>query len=332
MVKLTAGPAEEGSRIDRLLRKRLPLLGLSRIYGLIRKGDVLVDGKKVKQDRRLKEGEVLFIDIDESELSEQSRPPDALAKMAGTDFFKRNFRILYEDQSIIVCDKPAGLVVHSGSGHSHNDNLVDLATAYVMSKSPPSKKTQGHGTEAGTEIPVLMHRLDRDTSGVIMLAKNTGVVRILHDSMRAGKFAKQYIAVCHNRPPEYEGTVEVGMRRSDNGRYGMKMSVGEGGTMSSTAYRILEYQNDLSRLEILLQTGKTHQIRVHMAYLKVPILGDERYGDARLDEKFFASKSASVPRRLYLHAHKLSFPHPKTKKQMTVTAQVPREFVLALEK
>jgi 23S rRNA-/tRNA-specific pseudouridylate synthase len=109
----------------------------------------------------------------------------------------------------------------------------------------------------------------------------------------------------------------------------MKMSVDEDGRESSTTYRILEYQNDMSRLEILLHTGKTHQIRVHMAHLKAPILGDGRYGDPRLDEKKF--ERSGLPRRLYLHAHKLSFPHPETKKTMTVTAPLPKEFVSATE-
>jgi RluA family pseudouridine synthase len=325
MIKLTAGLSEDCSRLDRLLRKRLPLLGLSSIYGLIRKGAVRVDGKRVKQDHRLKEGEVLEIDVDESEFEAQVGPQSALAGLVRTDFFKRNFNLLYEDSSILVCNKPAGLVVHSGSGHKNHDNLVDLATAYILSKSKEKDPSK-------TEIPVLMHRLDRDTSGVIMLAKNKGIVRTLHSDMRDGKFTKQYIAVCHNRPPELEGTVTLGMRRTDKSRAGMKMSVDGAGMMSSTAYKILGYQNELSRLEILLNTGKTHQIRVHMSHLKAPLLGDERYGDPRLDESVFASKSTAIPRRLYLHAHKLTFPHPKTKKSMTVTAQAPKEFMLALEK
>jgi RluA family pseudouridine synthase len=177
-----------------------------------------------------------------------------------------------------------------------------------------------------------MHRLDRDTSGVILLAKNAGVVRILHDDMRAGKFTKQYAAVCHSRPPEFEGTVTFNMRRTDSSRSGMKMSIDVGdegeGMPSSTTYRILSHQNNISRLELLLHTGKTHQIRVHLAHLKAPLIGDERYGDKRLDERFFRDKA--LPRRLYLHAHKLSFPHPKTKKSMTVTAKIPKEFALAL--
>jgi len=314
MITITAGPSENGSRLDRFLRKRLPLLGLSQVYGLIRKGAVRIDDKKVKQDHRIKEGELIAIDVNESEFEAEAKPQNAMAKLVKTDFFKRNFKILFEDSGLIACDKPAGLVVHPGSGHLGHDNLIDLATAYILSKD------ENGGT------PVLMHRLDRDTSGVILLAKNKGVVRVLHDDMRAGKFTKQYITVCHNRPPEFEDTVTFGMKRTDRRGSGMKMHVDDDGGESSTTYKILEYQNNLSRLEVLLHTGKTHQIRVHMSHLNAPVLGDERYGDKGLDDKLFNSKK-SLNRRLYLHAHKLSFPHPLTKKAVTVTAPVPKEFV-----
>ena len=327
MIKLTSGPSEDGSRLDRLLRKRLPLLGLSGIYGLIRRGAVRVDGKRVKQDHRLKDGEILEIDVDEAEFKSEERPQNSLADLVRTDFFKRNFKILYEDAQILVCNKPAGLVVHSGSGHSSRDNLVDLAAAYILSISKGTSAKKTHEPE----IPTLMHRLDRDTSGVIMLSKNKGVLRTLHDDMRNGKFTKQYVAVCHNRPPEYEGTVTFGMKKNSGGRSGMKMNIDSNGTTSSTTYKLLGYQNDLSQLEILLHTGKTHQIRVHMSHLGAPVLGDGRYGDQRLDRAIFSS-STILPNRLYLHAHKLSFPHPKTRKSMTITAPTPTAFSLALEK
>jgi len=328
MITITAGPSENGSRLDRFLRKRLPLLGLSQVYGLIRKGAVRIDDKKVKQDHRIKEGELIAIDVNESEFEAEAKPQNAMAKLVKTDFFKRNFKILYEDAGLIACDKPAGLVVHPGSGHLGHDNLIDLATAYILSKDGgdhpcPSKGGENH-TGGGT--PVLMHRLDRDTSGVILLAKNKGVVRVLHDDMRAGKFTKQYITVCHNRPPEFEDTVTFGMKRTDRRNSGMKMRVEEDGGESSTTYKIIEYQNNLSRLEVLLHTGKTHQIRVHMSHLGAPVLGDERYGDKQLDDKLFNSKK-NLSRRLYLHAHKLSFPHPLTKKSVTITAPIPKEFV-----
>jgi len=314
MITITASPSENGSRLDRFLRKRLPLLGLSQVYGLIRKGAVRIDDKKVKQDHRIKEGVLITIDVDESEFEAEAKPQNAMAKLVKTDFFKRNFKVLFEDSSILACDKPAGLVVHPGSGHSGHDNLIDLATAYILSKD------ESGGT------PVLMHRLDRDTSGVILLAKNKGVVRVLHDDMRAGKFTKQYITVCHNRPPEFEDTVTFGLKRTDRRGSGMKMRVDDDGGESSTTYKIIEYQNNLSRLEVLLHTGKTHQIRVHMSHLGAPVLGDERYGDKALDDKLFNSKK-NISQRLYLHAHKLSFPHPLTKKSVTVTAPVPKEFI-----
>ncbi len=321
MIKISIDQSAHGSRLDRLLRKRLPLLSLSAVYGLIRRGGVRVDGRKIRQDHRLSEGEQLEIDVDESEFSERERPQNAIVKLTKTEFFRRNFHVLFEDPTVLVCNKPAGLVVHPGSGHQHSDNLIDLATAYILSTD----------NEKSPDPPVLMHRLDRDTSGVILLAKNTGIARQLHEAMRAGKFKKQYAAVSHNRPPEFEGTVTFAMRRNDHSRTGMKMIVSEDdddATASSTTYKIAEYRNDKSRLEILLHTGKTHQIRVHMAHLKSPILGDERYGDRRLDDNFFAS--SQLPRRLYLHAHKLSFPHPKTKKMTTITAPVPKEFGAAL--
>ncbi|MDR0305418.1 MAG: RluA family pseudouridine synthase [Chitinispirillales bacterium] len=318
MITLAAGPSEAGCRLDRYLRKRLPLMGLSQVYGLIRKGSIRIDGKKVKQDHRLKNGEILEIDVNESEFEAEAKPQNALVKITRTDFFKHNFKILFEDSSILACNKPAGLVVHPGTGHLSHDNLIDMATAYIMSK--------GDEKEAVGGTPVLMHRLDRDTSGVILLAKNKGVVRIMHDDMRAGKFTKQYITVCHNRPPKFEDTVTFGLKRTDRKNSGMKMRVEDDGRESSTSYKILEYENDISRLEVLLHTGKTHQIRVHMAHLGAPVLGDERYGNKQLDEKLFVRKKGLI-KRLYLHAHKISFPHPVTKKSTTITAPLPKEFV-----
>ncbi len=315
MITINVGPSEAGSRLDRLLRKRLPLMGLSEIYGLIRRGAVKVNGKKAKQNHRLTLSEQLQIDVNESEFQAEPKADFSLANLTGTEFFKKNFKILFEDSSLIACNKPAGLVVHSGTGHQSRDNLIDLATAYILSKQQKSSDQQ---------IPVLMHRLDRDTSGVILLAKNKSVVRVLHEEMRNGKFTKQYTAVCHHRPPKYEGTVTLGLKRTDRSSTGMKMSVEEDGSQSSTSYRILEYNNELSRLEIFLHTGKTHQIRVHMAHLEAPIVGDERYGSKDLDDSLFSSRS--LPRRLYLHAQKLTFPHPITAKMTTIEAPVPKEF------
>ncbi|MDG5814114.1 RluA family pseudouridine synthase [Chitinispirillales bacterium ANBcel5] len=320
MVELKCGPDEAGSRIDKYFRKRLPLLGLSEIYGLIRKGGIKVDGKKVKQNYRLKEGDCLQLKIDPSELKPASRVDQSLESLINTRFFKKNFHVLYEDPYILACNKPAGLVVHSGSGHLNHDNLIDMATAYLISKGECSSESQ---------TPVLVHRLDRDTSGVILLAKNKGVTRILHQSMQSDKFGKKYIAVCHHRPPKNHDTVTTTLKRSDRSATGMKMTVDQKGAVSKSSYKLISYQHDLSRVEVTLHTGRTHQIRVQMSYLKAPVVGDVRYGDSTLDKVLFSQKT--IPNRLYLHAHKLTFPHPHTKKTLRIEATIPEEFLRILE-
>ncbi|KMQ52152.1 Ribosomal large subunit pseudouridine synthase C [Chitinispirillum alkaliphilum] len=310
MIEYKAGPDETGSRLDRFLRKKMPLMGLSDIYALIRKGRVLVDSNKAKANHRLKEGELLQIRANPSEFSTDEKN-SSLADLVNTEFFKHNFKILFEDSAILVCNKPCGLVVHPGSGHLKHDNLIDLASAYMLSKNHE-------------QAPVLTHRLDRDTSGIILLAKNKGIVRKLHQSMISGKFTKQYLAISHNRPPKTEGRVSLGMKRTHDSS-GMKMKIAEKGDHSESSYRLTEYRNELSSLEIILHTGKTHQIRVHMAHLLAPIVGDVRYGRKDLDQKLFSSRK-NLPPRLYLHAHKLSFPHPLNSKKITLKADIPAEF------
>ncbi len=164
MISLLAQEKEAGCRLDRILRKQLPLLPLSSIYSLIRRGGVRVAGhRRISQDYRLALGDAIDVDVDPAELSRgaalQEGPDGNLVK---TDFFRRNFSILHEDADLLVCNKPVGLVVHPGSGHLHHDTLVDLAAAYLF---------------AGGKIKTyddfaLVHRLDRDTSGAILIAKN----------------------------------------------------------------------------------------------------------------------------------------------------------------
>ncbi len=314
-IDIIAGANEEGSRLDRFLRKRLPLLGLSDIYALIRKGKVRVNGKRGKAEYRLKMGDILLIKVNPSELAPDNKPDHSLGELTKTSFFKHNFNVIYEDEAILACNKPAGLVVHPGSGHVKNDTLIDLATAYLL-----SKQDKGNADEP----PVLMHRLDKDTSGVILLAKNKGVVRKLHRDMQNELFFKQYVAICHNRPPEYVGTIATGLKRDDRSNSGMKMRVAKSGPMAKSSYKIVEYHNDISQLEIVLHTGKTHQIRVQMAHLSSPVVGDTRYGSPDLDQALFSC--AQIPRRLYLHACKLSFPHPVSSRKITLKADTPAEF------
>lgn len=311
MVTIQIGTEEAGSRLDRFLRKRFALLTLSEIYALIRKGKVKVGGKKAKQDQRLLLGDQLQIDVDPSEEVKPSGPDISLRSIVKTEFFRRNFNIIYEDEEILACAKPSGLVVHPGTGHLHRDTLIELATGYLLEQ----------GCLKEGEEPALVHRLDRDTSGVILIAKSKSVVRKLHDTFRSRDITKQYIAICHNRPPQYEGEIVVGMARTFQ-QNGTKMKVDESGQMTRSRYRMLEFNNKLSKLEIFLETGKTHQIRVHLNHIGAPIVGDERYGNAELDKAVLKNGH----RRLYLHAFRIVFPHPHKHKKITIDAPLPPEF------
>lgn len=312
MIKISIGAEESGSRLDRVLRKRLKLMSLSEIYSLIRKGGVRLGEKKARQDSRVQEGDILEIAADESELTAVKGPDNSLRKIVNTEFFKRNFKIIYEDPDLLACNKPSGLVVHPGTGHLHRDTLIELATGYLLDK----------GCLKEGEEPALVHRIDRDTSGVILIAKNKRTVRKLHETFRQHDIIKQYTAICHHRPPEFQGRIELEVARSHEQQSGTKMRVETGGRRAKSTYRIVEYHGDLCRVEVFLETGITHQIRVQMAHIGAPIVGDQRYGDLKLDQKVLKG----VKNRLYLHAFQLSFLHPVKGKRIKIEAPEPGEF------
>jgi RluA family pseudouridine synthase len=317
MQHVTVGAEEQGCRIDRIVRKRCALLSLSAIYTLFRKGKIRVDGKKIKQNYRLQEGEQLQIDVNEAEMVVPQTPDNGLVQLTKTSFFKKNLFIIYEDEYLLACNKPSGLVVHPGTGHTRHDTLIDCATAYLLEKK---------AIPSGDEI-ALVHRLDRDTSGVILIAKNKRTVRKLHEAFQNHTVNKEYRALCHHRPPEYEGTIAVSLSRTHNQNSGMKMRVASKGQEAKSSYRILEFRNERSSIAITLETGKTHQIRVQMAHVNAPIIGDVRYGDPVRDARVLKNALS----RLYLHAHKLSLKHPYTGKSLTLIAPIPKEFLQLME-
>ncbi|MBN2188428.1 MAG: RluA family pseudouridine synthase [Chitinispirillaceae bacterium] len=320
MICIQAGTSETGCRLDRIVRKRLPLMSLSGVYALIRKGGVRVSGRRVGQDYRLQEGDRIEINADASELAAPDREPHGnLARLVNTFFFKRNFRILHEDRDFLACNKPAGLVVHPGTGHLRHDTLIDLAAAYLLSG--------GKIRERGEIAPA--HRLDRDTSGVILIAKNKPALRRVHEAIRNGAVVKLYAAVCHRRPPDNEGEIAVKLIRGRDGRGETTMRVGgrgEGGVFSRSVYRVSACERGLSRIEVLLDTGRTHQIRIHCAHVGAPVVGDTRYGDPLLDKELF-SRRPGAPQRLYLHAQKLEVPAPGGGKRLSIHAPLPEEFI-----
>jgi RluA family pseudouridine synthase len=234
--------------------------------------------------------------------------------LAGTVFFKRNFRVLYEDDNLIACDKPYYLVVHPGTGHLRHDTLIELAQSYLGSADGP-----GNASEAA-----LAHRLDRDTSGVICIAKDRPTLRLLHRLLRERAARKTYTAVCHGRPPAIKGTIDAELERTGAAATGTKMRVGRGGRRAVTHYKVTESNRAVSALELELETGRTHQLRVHCAHIDCPIVGDLRYGDREKDEALF--KSGKFIRRLYLHARSIAFFYPPRGGVLNLAAPVPAEF------
>jgi 23S rRNA pseudouridine955/2504/2580 synthase len=316
MISFIAGSNEVSVRLDRLLRKKLRLMALSGIYSLVRRGGVRVNGERVRQDYRIQKGDEVCIDVDPSEIVEHHQQNGGrFERLARTEFFKRNFVVLHEDRDILACNKPPGLVAHPGSGHLCGDTLFDLAAAYLLT----GKRIRT------TDDMALVHRLDRDTSGIILIAKNKRAVRCLHEEFRNRSLTKHYVAICHDRPPDHEGEIVVRLARGRDRRGETTMRVDKGGLLSCTRYRIEAHDNGLSRLELFLDTGRMHQIRAHMAHAGAPLVGDLRYGDRARDERLFA-QCRGVPERLYLHAWKIAVPHPSNGKMLRITAPLPVEF------
>lgn len=172
---------------------------------------------------------------------------------------------------------------------------------------------------------IILHE-DRDTSGVILIAKNKLALRSLHEEFRDRSLIKHYVAICHHRPPDHEGEIVERLERVRDQKGETTMRVGKDGLFSRTRYRLEAFDNDRSRIELFLDTGRTHQIRAHMAHAGAPLVGD-----AALDERLFSSRRG-VPVRLYLHAWKLTVPHPSTGKPIRLESPLPGEFLSVMER
>lgn len=249
MITILVSEKEAGSRLDRVLRKRLPLVPLAGIYALIRRGGIrIAPHRRVGQEYRLVLGERIDIDADAAELAGPRRDtPDA--RIVKTEYFRRHFSILHEDDDLLVCNKPAGLVVHPGTGHLRNDTLVDLAGSYLLA----------HHIIEGKDDFALVHRLDRETSGAVLIAKNKTVLRQLHELFRERSLTKRYIAICHNRPPLDEGEIRLHLLRGRDRRGETTMRVEENarrGELSCSRYRLDAFSGTMSRVEVFLRPGK----------------------------------------------------------------------------
>ena len=292
MTALTVEPASAGARLDRWLSERLPDLSRARLQALIRGGLVRVDGAVLKAAHRLRGGERIEIEI--------PPPPDETLAPEPVPL-----SILYEDDHVLVVDKPAGMVVHPGAGRSQGT----LAAA-VLAHAPT---TAGVG---GPRRPGIVHRLDKDTSGLLVVAKTPAAYDDLVTQLAARTVTRRYLAVVHGRVRANESVVDAPIGRHPSDRVKMAIRPPGRGKKAVTRYRVLERFTDFTLLEVRLETGRTHQIRVHLASLGHPVVGDDVYGKPR-------PRSPVSIEGYALHATTLAFVHPAFRKVIECTAPIP---------
>ncbi|MEB3187178.1 MAG: RluA family pseudouridine synthase [bacterium] len=282
-----------GLRLDQFLMARLPDLSRTRIQDLIAGGHVLLGDSLARSSHRLRGGESLIVDL----------PPPAAWEVEPEDI---EIDIQYEDRDIVVVNKAQGLVVHPAPG-SWKGTLVNALLYHCGDLS-------GVG---GVLRPGIVHRLDKDTSGLMVVAKNDSAHHSLADQIAARTAGREYLAVIHGVIDEESGTVDLPIARHPTDR--IKMAVVATGRDAVTHWRVLERFHDMTFLALKLETGRTHQIRVHMAHLGHPVVGDPVYGPAR-------SPSPVKLRGQALHAFRLSFSHPRTEEPMTFEVAPPERF------
>ena len=296
-----------GSRLDAYLASQFEGWSRARLQRLIENEDVLVNSKPSKPSYKLRENDEIEVE---------------LLAPAVEVFTPENIpiEIVYEDDTLVVVNKPAGLVVHPAAG-TPSGTLAN-ALAYHFQQLP------GAGTG---ERPGIVHRLDRDTSGLLVVAKTEAALENLSDQFRARTVSKWYVALVHGRVAANSGKIDQPLARDPSNR--TRMAVVRGGRNALTLYRVRRAYQRFTLLDIDLKTGRTHQIRVHLAWLKHPVVGDETYGGGRdntIQDPQLRARIRNLHRN-FLHAEKLGFTHPATKEWVKFESPLPAELSQLLD-
>ena len=293
LATLTVDPAAAGTRLDRWLAGRLPELSRVRLQALIEAGRVRVDGAVRKAAARLAGGERVAVEIPPPAAEELVPEPTALS-------------VVFEDAHVLVVEKPAGIVVHPGAGHARGT----LAAA-LLAHAP---EVAGVG---GPRRPGIVHRLDKDTSGLLVVAKSKAAYDALVAQLARRSVTRRYLAVVHGRVRADEGVIDRPIGRHPRDRVRMAVRPTGQGRRAVTRYRVLERLRGFTLLEVSLETGRTHQIRVHLASLGHPVAGDDVYGGRRREPL------PTPLEGLALHAVRLAFVHPATGRPLEFASPVP---------
>ena len=294
----TIGPDAEGQRLDNYLIRIAKGVPKSHVYRIVRQGEVRVNKGRVAVDYRLAAGDQLR--IPPMRLAE--RPPKPLAVPASA-----MPPILFEDEHLMAVDKPAGLAAHGGSGIAFG--LIERVRA----------------ARPNQPFLELVHRLDRETSGILLLAKSRRALLGLHEDLREGRVGKRYWVLVKGDWVNDRQHVRLPLTKYINRHGERRVSVDDKGIESHTVFSLLKRYRAFSLLEADLKTGRTHQIRVHLSHLGFPIVGDDKYGDFELNKR--VARGVDTPRlaRMFLHAGATDFKHPVTSRPMALEAPLPPE-------
>lgn len=296
-VILTASPEDKGSRIDKYISDNIAELTRSAVQGLIEKGLVLVEGKAVSKNYKLRGGEEISVEIPEPE------PMDAVPEDIPLD-------IVYEDDDLLVVNKPKGMVVHPAHGN-YTGTLVNALLHHC------GDSLSGIN---GVIRPGIVHRIDKNTSGLLIVAKNDASHLKLAEQIKEHSFTREYEAVACGYFKETEGTVDAPIGRHKTDRKKMCVTT-ENSRNAVTHYSVIKQYGGYAYVRLRLETGRTHQIRVHLSYIGHPVLGDDVYG-----------KPYKGIEGQCLHARKIGFIHPTTGEYMEFTSELPDYFVSILAK
>lgn len=285
---------ESGLRLDKAVADATEL-SRSQANEQIKKGLVLVNGQPAKAKYSVQLGDLVSYQMPEEEVLEYQAEDIPI-------------EIIYEDSDLAIINKSQGMVVHPSAGHT-SGTLVNALMYHIKDLSSIN----------GVVRPGIVHRIDKDTSGLLMVAKNDKAHNILADELKAKKSLRKYLAIVHGNLPNDRGMIEAPIGRSDKDR--KKQAVSFKGKDAVTRFNVLERFGDYTLVELTLETGRTHQIRVHMAYIGHPVAGDPLYGPRK------TLKGAGQ----FLHAQTLGLTHPTSGELMTFTAEPPAIFLKTLD-